>query len=624
MISKILIQRFKKFENSTIELAPFTVLMGENSSGKTTVLQAINLSLELLFRHKLIEPNNGDFKIRKRGVGLSELPSMSTSDIKEIFYAKKTQAGRQGRSDRASGGSEICLVDSEDSNYKIRIQYLFGGLNIKCISAKSEIQNNSSLHLKQPLFISGFVGLRPIEERLFPAGLQDRLSSGHVSSVIRNLLVDCKENYESQYNKLKKRLLKDFGFRLDKVSFDVAEDMFVTAHYEELCDSNKISLDLNASGSGFMQILQILAPIYRFCPKYSQIVLLDEPDAHLHPNLQTLLANTLRDIQKELSIQIIISTHSTSIIRAASPTEVVPVSAQSSNSLPLSSTDEVEEEISARIDSYELGKSVISGKIVFLEDGKTSILEAFDKALNTGCFFGANTVPVLKGRGKDDKVPYQLHELLEKFVPQKNIEIHVIRDGDSLNQEWRAKMSKFADEHNVILHHLERHEIENYLLCPKLIYRALVQKHGDRVAEKEVEESTLRRKIADFLRETIEKSRYRMDSNLEDSIWKTAILVNDREYVRSKNEVASAAIKIRQEYEDLTKLEDLILVGMGKEARKQLFKWLGEEKKLNLSEKDIIDNLTETDIPQEIHEILQSLRSNAATPHSKEQLSILE
>ena len=43
MIKTLELRRFKKFENTTIELGELSILVGENSSGKTTILQAINL-----------------------------------------------------------------------------------------------------------------------------------------------------------------------------------------------------------------------------------------------------------------------------------------------------------------------------------------------------------------------------------------------------------------------------------------------------------------------------------------------------------------------------------------------------------------------------------------------------
>lgn len=48
MITRVRLQRFKKFKDNEIILKPFTVLMGENSCGKTTVIQAVNLSLSLI------------------------------------------------------------------------------------------------------------------------------------------------------------------------------------------------------------------------------------------------------------------------------------------------------------------------------------------------------------------------------------------------------------------------------------------------------------------------------------------------------------------------------------------------------------------------------------------------
>ena len=57
-----------------------------------------------------------------------------------------------------------------------------------------------------------------------------------------------------------------------------------------------VTSDFNASGSGCMQMLQILTPIYRYCPTQSNVVLLDESDAHLHSNLQRMLVKALRDI----------------------------------------------------------------------------------------------------------------------------------------------------------------------------------------------------------------------------------------------------------------------------------------------------------------------------------------
>ena len=51
MITRVKLQRFKKFKDNEVILKPFSVLMGENSCGKTTVIQAINLYTNIFGKH---------------------------------------------------------------------------------------------------------------------------------------------------------------------------------------------------------------------------------------------------------------------------------------------------------------------------------------------------------------------------------------------------------------------------------------------------------------------------------------------------------------------------------------------------------------------------------------------
>jgi len=44
-------------------------------------------------------------------------------------------------------------------------------------------------------------------------------------------------------------------------------------------------------------------------------ILLDEPDAHLHPSLQTQLVQTLEDLTAKTGKQVLLATHSTEILR---------------------------------------------------------------------------------------------------------------------------------------------------------------------------------------------------------------------------------------------------------------------------------------------------------------------
>lgn len=609
MITKVKLERFKKFKDNEIVLKPFTVLMGENSCGKTSVIQAINLALNTFAKSDLITSKNGKVIPKAKGIGATTLPGINISDFRELYYGK---ISRQSKKGNKTFGAIISIRDDKQNIYKLQVSSLFGGFNLKCLSTVNDLSNSPDTYNYTPLLISGFVGLQETEQRSFPVNIRQHLSSGNVSAVIRNLVLDLKKNNIVNYNKLKDRLVKDFSFYLDDVDFNEQKDMFVKAAYSEKFEDKKIVFDFNSSGSGFMQVLQILAPIYTVCPNDCKVVLLDEPDAHLHPNMQIALAKSLQKIQKELGIQIIISTHSAAIIKSVKPSSVVPISTNNLVCKPLSVEEEVEENIS-QLDNFELAKSVISGKMVFIEDANIEIWEAADKVLETKVFLGSNTASIHTGRSKDDKLPFQIKPLLKTFL-NRDIDIIYIRDSDGLSREWKQKLIEYSQQKEVKLYLLEKYEIENYILNGDLIHRAILKKYpGPNINIPTIEQ--IENKILDCLKDTVVMARYKYDDNLEDSIFKASLILNMQEY-RNNNEVKREAEKIRMSYEEDDDNEIYKKIGMGKEALKQVFYWLNNEIKLNLNKEDILEVLEKEDISTEMRDILKSLQSNALQKES--------
>jgi len=93
MITKIVLNHFKKFKSKTVELQPLSILVGENSSGKTTILQAINLSLSALSGSNLISHDTNNVKIRENGISATSLPGINIADFRELYYAKISRGG---------------------------------------------------------------------------------------------------------------------------------------------------------------------------------------------------------------------------------------------------------------------------------------------------------------------------------------------------------------------------------------------------------------------------------------------------------------------------------------------------------------------------------------------------
>ena len=127
-----------------------------------------------------------------------------------------------------------------------------------------------------------------------------------------------------------------------------------------------------------------------------------------------------------------------------------------------------------------------------------------------------------------------------------------------------------------------------------------------KIPQKEVPaEEVIQNKLSELLFMTIDKSKFRYDARLQDSIWKTGRLIGVENH--TYNSSASIADKIRTSYEKLSNFDDLVQVGIGKETIKLLNAWLSEEQHLKISYKSLISNLTVSDIPDDIKEFFQRI-----------------
>lgn len=634
MIRTIHLRHFKKFKDAKITLSPFTILMGENSSGKTTILQAIAVAQRSLYDLRMrnsIRIKDGTVEIKEKQNSriyyINELPFLTISKVGDLYYGGKASPKQP---------AFIELIDSSENIYRIKIQSTFGtnsefgNFNVRCDSSPEDFHVPQDIMLlSQPLMISGLTGLHATEERKFPKAIEDKAQTGKMSEIIRNLLLDIKQSEGNAYAHFSHILKRYFDFHIDTIKFDEKQDLYITASFLETRDGQDFSLNLNSSGSGLLQILQIFAPIYRFASK-GTVVLLDEPDAHLHPNVQYTLAQALRAVQRELDIQIIISTHSIPMIEAAEPYEVMPVHAQMLHIEPLEDRADVDAIIAERLDNYHLGKAKISGKIVFVEDRNIEILKRLDEASGVHCFLGINTTPCVPGDGKDDKAPFNAKKTLKAYT-QRDVEAHFVVDNDAMPERWRAHFAKYA-EGKVILHQLVRHEIENYLINPELIVRALKAKSPRKVLEIPDAED-LRKVLIDIMKEfmtsSIEFFKDSLEARLEHLVSLTRRQVEEEEIDKetkqkkkfskhfAPDDVKKEAKNILRTYYNYSEFDQLVMVAPGKEVLSKLNIWLTEHTKMHLSKMEIAKSLTEADVPDDLKHLFMQLRSNAVEPSNE-------
>ncbi|PAA04721.1 hypothetical protein CJU81_22660, partial [Pseudomonas fragi] len=108
------------------------------------------------------------------------------------------------------------------------------------------------------------------------------------------------------------------------VKFDPLRDTIIYAKFwtpDMRTSGRSIKLQwkpLEMAGTGFLQIVQIFTYLLKF---KSNLILIDEPDAHLHPGTQERLISALEKAAIAFpATKLIISTHSPSLVRACGPT----------------------------------------------------------------------------------------------------------------------------------------------------------------------------------------------------------------------------------------------------------------------------------------------------------------
>ena len=163
------------------------------------------------------------------------------------------------------------------------------------------------------VFVPPMTGLG-IDEPVFqPAKIEQLLGLGRPGEVVRNLLSEAHAN-RSAWNALQASIKKLFDYELLPPD---ASGAHIRAEYRTA--ASRRPLDVASAGSGFQQVLMLLVFLNT---RENAVLLLDEPDAHLHVILQDAIYHELRTAAARQHSQLIVATHSEVIINTVEPREL--------------------------------------------------------------------------------------------------------------------------------------------------------------------------------------------------------------------------------------------------------------------------------------------------------------
>lgn len=169
---------------------------------------------------------------------------------------------------------------------------------------------------------------------VYDAGTEQNLTSdlSWMSNERRkNLAPTFRQQSVAQYRKLETLILREFEKDQSKSKFDpyinkvnlLLDNIKIKRHdtsFKIYKKNSNQEIDANLISSGESELISLGIECLIFSKEHDKdkenILFLDEPDVHLHPDLQIRLINFLIEIVKENNFRVIIATHSTAILGA--------------------------------------------------------------------------------------------------------------------------------------------------------------------------------------------------------------------------------------------------------------------------------------------------------------------
>ncbi|MBF4371207.1 hypothetical protein EAY04_24780, partial [Vibrio anguillarum] len=231
-------------------------------------------------------------------------------------------------------------------------------------------------------------------------------------------------------------------------------------------------------GSGFLQWLSVFALAL---DKNNDVLLLDEPDAHLHSSLQSLLMEKLEKICNEYNKQVLMVSHSSELIKLIDYSKVLHV--ENSKAGYLKNNEEkvlVLEGLGSKY--FPLLDSMIEHKKVLLIENASDarVLKSLCKKLEKE--WPVNIVEWITNKKHKERKTLII-ELNQKITQETGCHItaYSLRDLDddnyaktnsSLHNNGQDVQKDDSGQHVIMLYRtLRRREIENYLIIPEAISR---------------------------------------------------------------------------------------------------------------------------------------------------------
>lgn len=582
MLSRIRLSNFKCHENLQFTLKAANILVGPNNAGKSSVIDSI----------RVIDGAGGALRSRR--------PSNLRGPQGRMLYGYEIPIG----SIPVNLDHAVFNYDDEPAT----IEYQFSGnRNLRAIIQPrspviieilepGRIRTVNDFLRAYDVSLSVIPPLGPLEQaenylqdRTVQDGIGTRLASRHFRNYWlrqpREDFLVFKELVESSWPGIELNRPEAFGY---------GDDRGVRMFFSE----DRTLREVAWSGIGFQVWLQILTNVLRF-PEAS-IVVIDEPDIYLHPDMQ----KRLLDILRVRFAQFLIATHSPEIINEAQINEICSIEKGRRHVKRVSDLPGLQSALNSigSNDNIELTKLSRARRITFFEGKDRKLLKAFAKKLGLAAIERDTDTLFLELGGfsrshRIEAVSWTFSEILGQDVG-----LFAVFDRDFRCDEEVQQFVDGVRETGATCFVWGRKELENYLLVPSAIQRALEAKM--RAADDPRPAPTIA-EIVLRLREEAEAFRHHVFSQV--ASFRRAFL---REHLRDRRAEATIDLETMRNLEEKwATIEGVATTGPGKELFSALNRRLQQDYGRALTPGEVIRALELDEIDESMNEVLAALNA---------------
>lgn len=458
-IERIHLQNYKAFADFSTTFSKTSLLVGPNSAGKSTVIEALKGVAAMVRQARrirapsLVDQGNrqywvhpfrlGEFGIEADNLRHEFRPVDTTCDV---VFAGGSGIQALWPKDERSGYFRLYRSGFAQTRFPDEVRRHFPDIGV--IPVLTPIDRNEAM----------------LDPKWVRRNFDGRLASRHFRNqleLLRSESTDSTEGFDA-FRAFCSEWLPEL--RLDTPSRRDAElDVFYrdTAKYGT-------SMEIVWAGDGIQVFLQLLLHLFRL--RDVDVIVLDEPDVYLHADLQRRLIRLL----DSMGPQIILATHSAEMLAEADPEAVIWMDKTRSQAVRAPDPRGLSE-LSAAIGTafnLPLARVLRARLALFVEGDDLRLIRHVAKTIGADNVVAEKNLAVVPLKGGTNWKRLEGFSWLADGLLQGAVHGQVVLDRDFHTVEAVTQLTDALKGFSLALHVWERHELESYLLNPATIGRS--------------------------------------------------------------------------------------------------------------------------------------------------------